>query len=452
VVSLAIAAVAPRWAAAHDVRGEVALLDVGDRAVDLELTVPAVQLALARHGSIEDLRATPTAELAADARDQVVLRARDGRRFSVEVHGVAITAAPASPDVVFALRFTPPPGASARWFELSDELVLRGVVNGNVYVFVRRDLQGGVLGDAPALAGNLHYQQRRLVVDRTAGSWWSSLAAAFHLGEDHIRGGTDHLMFLLMLLVVAPLTRAGRTWGAPASPRRGVVRTATIATAFTLGHSLTLALGAVAGVTLPARLVETAIAASILVSAIHAWRPVLPGPGTSRLGGLGGEPLVAAGFGLIHGLAFATALAGFGFDRPSLALALVGFNLGVEAMQLAVIAAIVPSLLVLARHPGYRALRTCAAAVAGGAALVWIAERGLGAAPRLSPIIDRAASHGRWLAVALFALAVASLVARRPRRSRWSRAAMPAMPAMPAMSTSAVSTTMSSTFPPENAP
>lgn len=388
-------------AEAHDVRGELAFLDIGDRVVELQLEVPMFQLAVARAQTLEQLQAEPMARLVDDARAHVALYARDGRSFALTVRRAEFDHDGQA--VRFLMRATPPAGAPARWFTFADDLVLHTVVNANVYVFLRRDLQSGALGEAPTLIGTLHYQQRDLVVDRTAGTWRASVAATFWLGVAHIRDGTDHLMFLLVLLVVAPL--AGPGWRTSTTARRGLVRTARIATAFTLGHSLTLALGAIFQPALPVRVVESAIAVSILVSALHAWRPMFAGK----------EPVIAGAFGLVHGLAFATALAGFGYDRPSLVLALLGFNLGVEAMQLLVIALTVPSLLVLARHPAYRWLRLAAAAIAGAAALLWLYERAFDASLALSTYIDRAAHRATWLALALFALAVASVIAARLR-------------------------------------
>lgn len=333
-------------AAAHDVRGEALFLDVGDDVVELELHVPTAHLAMAHTA-------------ASDALTYVQLRADDGRAFAGRLLGVATT----DTEARVTMRFTPPAGATARWFRLSDELVLHAIVNANAYVFLRRDLRDGEIAE-PTLVGTLHYQQRTLDIDRSAGTWFSGLTAAFHLGMDHIREGTDHLMFLLALLIVAPLAaRAGR-WE---RGRHGVLRVIAIASAFTLGHSITLALGAIGGVALPSRLVESLIAVSILVTAVHAWRPLFPGK----------EPLVAGLFGLIHGLAFATALAGFGFDRSSLVLALLGFNLGVEAMQLIVILLVVPPLILLARKPFYAWPRHAAAAACACAAMFWLYQRAI---------------------------------------------------------------------------
>ncbi|RZK63066.1 MAG: HupE/UreJ family protein [Hymenobacter sp.] len=114
-----------------------------------------------------------------------------------------------------------------------------------------------------------------------------------------------------------------------------------IVTAFTLGHSRTLLLGALGWVHLPSQPVEVLIAGASLVSAVHAWRPVFPGR----------EGWVAAGFGLVHGLAFASKLAGLHLDAGRLGLSILGFNLGIELMQLFVLALTVPWLLLLSRPP-----------------------------------------------------------------------------------------------------
>ncbi|MCE9579808.1 MAG: HupE/UreJ family protein [Deltaproteobacteria bacterium] len=402
-IVIALGLASARVAHAHDVRGEVVLLDVGERVVDAELQVPLGQLALARGETVAQLRAAPIEQLAADARAYVGARAADGRAFAITVRAVGVRRVGDGDVMDVQVRMTAPDGASARWFELRDDLVLRAVVTDNAYVFVRRDLATGEVGADPLFVGLMHYQARALVVDRTAGSAWTGLRAAIGLGIDHIRGGTDHLLFVLMLLVSAPWRARGGRWIAPVPVRRALLRTAAIATAFTLGHSLTLVLGALVRVPVPAAIVEVAIAASILMSAIHALRPLAPGR----------EPILAFGFGLVHGLAFAEALAGFGFDGRSLALALAGFNVGVELMQLAVVALVLPTLVILARGPGGRAVRVAGAAIGVVAAIGWIAERGLGLATPIPARVERLAAHGGWLLAALAAAAVVSWVAQR---------------------------------------
>ena len=141
----------------------------------------------------------------------------------------------------------------------------------------------------------------------------------------HIAEGTDHLLFLLVLLLPAPLLLTkGRRWGGFGGVGYSLRRLLLIVTAFTLGHSFTLLLGALGWVRLPSQPVEVLIAVSILVSAGHAVRPLFPGR----------EAWVAAGFGLVHGLAFASTLANLHLEAGPMALSILGFNLGIELMQL----------------------------------------------------------------------------------------------------------------------
>jgi hypothetical protein len=224
---------------------------------------------------------------------------------------------------------------------------------------------------------------------RTNPPTLSGFAGAFRLGIRHIAEGTDHLLFLIALLLPAPLLALGTRWGSCASVRVSLIRIVRIVTAFTLGHSLTLALAAFGVVSLPSRPVEVMIAVSILVSAIHAIRPLFPGR----------EAAIAAFFGLIHGLAFASALSELGFDGWYRLVSLVGFNLGIETMQLA---AILPSLLLLSRTRAYSALRIGGGLFAAFASMGWIAERALSVPTAVDPLVENAARHGDVLAAALF--------------------------------------------------
>jgi hypothetical protein len=105
-------------------------------------------------------------------------------------------------------------------------------------------------------------------------------------------------------------------------------------------RSLTLAAAAFGLVNVPSHPVEALIALSIAVSAAHALRPLVRG----------GETKIAFSFGLVHGLAFAEVLRGLGLRGTDLVLSLLGFNVGIELTQLLILALLMPSLCVLARH------------------------------------------------------------------------------------------------------
>ncbi len=170
----------------------------------------------------------------------------------------------------------------------------------------------------------------------------------FKLGLGHILGGYDHLLFLLALLLV------------PASGW-ALLR---IITAFTLAHSVTLALSALQILQLPGALVEATIAASIAyVAGENVFRRQ---PGRHRV-------VVTLIFGLVHGCGFGDILLTLGLPQGHRVAALLGFNLGVETGQILVVAALLPVLRWVARQPrGLVVLNTMSAMLSlGGLWLLW---------------------------------------------------------------------------------
>ena len=202
-----------------------------------------------------------------------------------------------------------------------------------------------------------------------------SLAAASRLGQFldygregvwHILIGFDHILFLVSLLLPAVFVLGKRGWE-PADRFAPVFwDVLRIVTAFTLAHSITLSLAALSVVALPSRLVESTIALSVVLAALNNLWPVVAGRRWA----------VAFGFGLIHGFGFASVLADLGLPRDALVLALVGFNLGVEAGQLAIVALFLPLAYGLRRSWAYRRMIFLGGSVLIAlVAAVWMAER-----------------------------------------------------------------------------
>ena len=134
----------------------------------------------------------------------------------------------------------------------------------------------------------------------------------------HIWTGYDHILFLLALLLPAVLQCEAGNWRGVAAFRPACFNVLKIVTAFTVAHSLTLSLAALNIVKLPPRLTESAIALSVVLAATNNIVPWIRQNGW----------LVAFAFGLIHGFGFANALSELGLTKSTLALTLVGFNLG----------------------------------------------------------------------------------------------------------------------------
>jgi HupE / UreJ protein len=201
-----------------------------------------------------------------------------------------------------------------------------------------------------------------------------------------------------VLLLPAMLLVNGKQWGQFGGTKYSVVRLLKIVTAFTIGHSITLLIGAFGWLRLPTQPVEILIAFSILISAIHAIYPIFPGK----------EIYIAAGFGLVHGLAFASVLANLNLDAGAMALSILGFNIGIELMQLFVVIITVPWLILLSKTAVYKWVRIAGAIFAAIASLAWIAERSWGKANFITILIQHIVPNTYWavilLAVSAFAV------------------------------------------------
>ena len=206
----------------------------------------------------------------------------------------------------------------------------------------------------------------RAAVGGDAGGPLAQLATYVHEGVWHIWLGYDHILFLLSLLLPAVLVRRGGQWLAVASFRAALVDVTKVVTAFTVAHSITLSLAALGVVALPSRVVESAIALSVVLAALNNVFPVVAH----------GRWLAAFGFGLLHGFGFAGALQDLGLPAGSLALSLAGFNVGVELGQLAIVAVFLPAAFLLRGTRAYRrGFLTAGSMAIAAIAAVWLAER-----------------------------------------------------------------------------
>lgn len=185
-------------------------------------------------------------------------------------------------------------------------------------------------------------------------------------GVWHIWIGFDHILFLLSLLLPAVVFRKERTWQAVEAFKPAFFSVLKIVTAFTVAHSITLSLATLGIVSLPSRLVESTIAASVVIAALNNVFPLF----RER------RWAMAFAFGLIHGFGFASVLSDLGLPKDTLILALVGFNLGVEAGQLAIVSVFLPVAFAIRHTKFYRRIVLIGGSLLIAAiALVWFVER-----------------------------------------------------------------------------
>jgi hydrogenase/urease accessory protein HupE len=194
-----------------------------------------------------------------------------------------------------------------------------------------------------------------VVDDATSGA--QVALSYFGLGVEHILLGIDHLLFVLALVIIT----------------RGIWRLVATITAFTAAHSITLGLATLGVVHVPSAPVEAVIALSIVFVAAEIVRGYRGGSGlTARA-----PWIVAFVFGLLHGFGFAGALSEVGLPHRAIPLALLFFNLGVEAGQLVFVVAVLALRVLLQRSalqvPRWTEL--VPAYAIGGVAMMWVIER-----------------------------------------------------------------------------
>ncbi|MBD1365070.1 HupE/UreJ family protein [Mucilaginibacter sp. ZT4R22] len=396
----------------------VVLLDIKPQMVTAELQLPLNELELAFGHDVnrnsDKLVERLGTQLKAYILQHVHPVGSDGRNWAVSLQDMLVQPVQQSEsgpykELTVHLVLIPTDGNSTRNFTLNYDVIIHQVVSHFALVSVRQDWDNGLSQNHPYQVGVVRMDVPTnkilpLQVNIQQGSLWTGFTAMLGLGMQHIKEGTDHLLFLLTLLLPATLLVTRKQWGQFGGVGYSLVRIFKIVTAFTAGHSVTLLIGATGLFSFPGRPIEILIALSILISAIHAYKPIFPGK----------EMYIAAGFGLVHGMAFAETLVNLNLDAGRMALSILGFNLGIELMQLFIIAIIIPWLIILSYNNLYKGLRVGGAITAGTASVGWMVERITDKPNIVGSAVMAAAGYAQWLVLILAIAAVFSFFA--PRR------------------------------------
>jgi HupE / UreJ protein len=211
--------------------------------------------------------------------------------------------------------------------------------------------------------------ERKQTFQLSKPSKWKQFVDYLIEGIWHIWIGLDHILFLLSLLLPAVLVWSADKWLAASKFGGAFVEVLKVVTAFTVAHSITLSLAALGIVQLPTWIAESAIAASVVVAALNNVYPIFHGR----------RWVVAFLFGLIHGFGFANVLTELGLPESTLLIALVGFNLGVEVGQVAIVAVFLPLAFALRETWVYQRLVLVAGSLLiAVVAAAWLVERAFG--------------------------------------------------------------------------
>jgi hypothetical protein len=404
---------------AHPMTQSQLLLDVHAEHLSLSLQIPLPALEQAIGHAMGQDALTLDGELASYLLTHLILTDAQARPWEKRLQSLDIalahTDADSNDQELRAVLHLKPPGSVLRAFDLHYDAVLHRVPSHEAYVLLRHDWAAGRLGDTPELLNVIHLDRQGnapvLHLTLSEGSRWTGFAAVLLLGMHHIAEGSDHVLFLLLLLLPAPLLARDGRWREALKPLHSIGRILRISLAFTLGHSVTLLVGSLSLLNLPTQAIEVLIGISILISALHAWRPVF-----ARR-----EAWIAGGFGLLHGLAFSFTITELGLDTGQLALSILGFNIGIELMQLLIVVLVLPWLLLMASSPAYGWLRPIWAGLGAVAACGWIWERIADTGNVITAASEAVWGSAPWLLAGLALLGIGAALHTRWRMNSPSK-------------------------------
>lgn len=261
------------------------------------------------------------------------------------------------PDLMFRISFRPN-GPTPKVFTVRSDLVVHQVITHKVFLGLRSDWEAGILSDQKQILTAFNNDRKEFQIQRQQGSWWTGFWGTLNLGLKHIYEGFDHVLFLVMLVMslsfVPPYRRAFK-------------KLLFLVSAFTLGHTISLFWAGVFLLPISTQVIECLVALTILVTAIHVIRPMIDGK----------EWFVSLVFGLIHGLAFSEVVSEFHLSKKFLILSILGFNIGVEIMQIILIGLIVPWLFWATKLPNGFRIKNFFAGLVVVLSVIWFFERAM---------------------------------------------------------------------------
>lgn len=193
-----------------------------------------------------------------------------------------------------------------------------------------------------------------VALDASSQGAWATFVSYFTSGIQHLAGGTDHIVFILVLML--PFVCSARSKKAAAWGILGAV------TGFTAAHAVTLTAAATKLLSPNSAMIEALIAMTIILTAVDNVRPFIPMP----------RAAMAAFFGTIHGFGFAAALGALNLSGSALVMAILGFNLGIEAAQVVLVLLTMPLLYLFGAGRWVLWTGSAAAALVGA---FWLVQR-----------------------------------------------------------------------------
>lgn len=364
----------------HPSPNSLIFIDVSPGHVAMEVQIPLPELALVLGDEIQKIPEIFVEQYAAQLNSYLMAHVRayanKNRPWQIKIKSMRVDKGTHVDsnipywELVVQFDLRPHADESSRRFTLQYDAVIHQVMNHVAYVSIRSDWETGMMpGDSTIIADVIGWNLtdnsiHPLEVNLEEGSWWNGFKGMFQFGMQHIREGLDHILFLLTLLLVAPLSITHNKWSHYQGFKYTLSRFLKISLAFTVGHSITLLAGSFNMFNFRVQYIEVLIAISILISSFNVIRPIF----------FRREIILAGVFGLIHGLAFSISLSHLDFNTGGKLISIMGFNLGIETMQLIIMVCFFPVLLV-SKWKFYYPLRVAFAACTIIVSVAWIAER-----------------------------------------------------------------------------
>ncbi len=256
-------------------------------------------------------------------------------------------------------------GQIPREFEVRFDPFFDETADMSALLLIGNDIQGGIFENGEEWLIDFDADNRTRTIDLGDASQWNNLSSSVSLGVDHIKTGPDHILFILVLLLPSVLVFSGG-WKPGDSFGSSLWRILKIVTMFTVAHTITFSLAGLDILPLPpSKFVESVIAISIALAALHNLRPIAPNK----------EWAIAFGFGLFHGMGFASLVEGLDVSRSTQLVSLIGRNLGIEIGQAVVVLVSFTGLFLLRRTRYYQPLFLAASVALAAISLGWMYER-----------------------------------------------------------------------------
>lgn len=242
------------------------------------------------------------------------------------------------------------------------------------YVTIQHNWKSGIINNESMIALEFDNTNYTKVLSLTDTSVWRGFAAMVREGVWHIWIGIDHILFLLALILPSVVRRRKKDsnntysiygWEPVMTFKAAFIYIIKVVTFFTIAHTITLTLASLEIIMLPSRIVESIIAFSIGLAAYHNIKPIFKMK----------DWVIAFIFGLFHGFGFASVLSDLGLTGEFLTFSLLGFNIGVELGQIAIVAGIFPVLYFIRKYKFYPKFLVYTSALLILISLYWLIER-----------------------------------------------------------------------------